>query len=74
MRVIPSGMAMPLIFPLWGSSKVLSMEAGEVKGTLSAMGRSDTPLFRGSTEPLATKDTSFSSFRICRSASWSSAR
>ena len=45
---MPSGMAMPVIFPLWGSSKVRSMDWGEVKTTLSAMGRSDMPLFLGS--------------------------
>ena len=61
-------MAMPVISPLWGSLNVLSMDAGDWKGTLSAMGKSETPLFLGSTEPLATKATSFSSLRMRRMA------
>ena len=43
------------------------MEAGDSNGTLSFIGRSDTPLFLGRTEPLATNATSFSFFKICRS-------
>ena len=50
------------------------MEAGDVKGTLSFIGSSDTPLLRGKMESLATKAASFSSTRIRRTACWSSAR
>ena len=60
---------MPVISPLWGSVNVRSRVFGDVKGTLPAMGRSDMPLFLGSTAPFATKATSPSFAKIFLRAS-----
>ena len=52
---MPRGIPIPLSFPLCGSVRVTRSESGEEKTTLSFIGRSDTPLWRGRTDPSATK-------------------
>ncbi len=55
--VTPFGMRIPRTGPAWGRSTVAARASGARKGRPSGSGCSSTPLFRGRTDPSATKAT-----------------
>ncbi len=71
--VTPRGSPMPATRPRWGRSSSTLSDAGDANGSAPRMGRLDTPLSRGRTDPSATKHTRPRRPSSSRMACWSSA-
>lgn len=74
MRVMPTGIPIPVMVPLWGSCISTRREAGEENGTLFFIGFWETPLCLGRMALSATKAARLRFFNSLRMYAWSSAR
>ena len=72
-NVIPSGIPIPVMVPLCGSSMDTRRLSGDENATESLIGLEEIPLSRGRIDPSATNATRCFSFNWLRIASWSSA-